>query len=71
MHQIVPFSEVLEAADQLPVEDQQELIAILLRRIAQARRLQLKSDIEKSRQEFAAGQCHAATPEDLLREILM
>ena len=70
MAQEMLFSEVLEAADQLSPEDQQALIAILHRRLAQAGRQQLAADVQEARAEFAAGHCQPATPDDLLREIL-
>jgi hypothetical protein len=34
----MPFGEVLEAADHLSMDEQQELIAVLARRLAQAGR---------------------------------
>ena len=70
MTQLMPFGEVLEAADQLSPDEQQALIAILHRRLAQAGRRQLAADIEEARQEFAAGRCQPATPDELMREIL-
>jgi hypothetical protein len=65
-----PFAQVLEAADRLSPEEQEELVAILQRRLAQAARLRLAADIEQARKEFAAGQCTPTSPADLVREIL-
>jgi hypothetical protein len=70
MAHVLPFGEVLEAADHLSPEEQEELIAILHRRLAQAARQRLAADIREARQEFAAGRCSPATPEELMREIL-
>ncbi len=70
MAQVLPFGEVLEAADQLSQDEQAELVAVLHRRLAQATRTRLAADIHDSRQEFAEGRCSPATPEDLMREIL-
>jgi hypothetical protein len=70
MDQTMPFGEVLEAADRLSPDEQQELIAILHRRLAQAGRQQIAADIQDARQEFAAGKCRPATPEEIMREIL-
>jgi hypothetical protein len=66
----MPFDAILEAADQLSPEDQQELIAILHRRLALAGRQRLAADVQEARQEFAAGLCRPATPDELMREIL-
>ena len=66
----VPFDEVLESADRLSAEDQEALIAILHRRLAEAGRLRLAADVQEARREFAAGQCPPTTPDALMREIL-
>ena len=70
MTQVLPFGEVLEAADKLSHDEQEELVSVLHRRLAQASRLRVAADILESRQEFADGRCSPATPDDLMREIL-
>ncbi len=70
MTRAIPFGEVLEAVDQLPLEDQQALIAILHRRLMHVGRQRLVAEVQEARQEFAAGQCRPATPDELMREIL-
>lgn len=70
MSQVLAFGDVLDAADQLSAEDQQELIAILQRRLADAGRQQLLADVRESRREFEAGLCKPTTPEELMREIM-
>jgi hypothetical protein len=70
MTRILAFGEVLEAADQLSAEEQEELIAILHRRLAQAARQRLAAEVQEARQEFAQGRCVPATPQELMREIL-
>ena len=70
MSPVLPFGEVLEAADRLTPEEQEELIAILHRRLAQAARQRLAADVQEARQEFAEGRCSPATPDELMREIL-
>lgn len=69
MPQVWPFGEVLEAADQLSREEQEELIAILHRRLAQAARQRLVAEVQEARQEFAEGRCSPVTPDELMREI--
>ena len=66
----MPFGEVLEAADHLSQDEQQELIAILNRRLAQANRQRLAAEIQEARQDFAEGRCLPASPDELMREIL-
>jgi hypothetical protein len=70
MNQVLPFGEVLEAADQLSQDEQEELIAILHRRLAQAARQRLTGEVQEGRQEFAEGRCLPATPDELMREIM-
>ena len=70
MSQVLAFGDVLEAADQLSAEDQQELIAILQRRLADARRQQILADIQESRLEYESGLCKPMTPDQIIREAL-
>jgi hypothetical protein len=70
MAQVMPFGEVLEAADHLSQDEQQELIAILNRRLAQAIRQRVATEIQDARQEFAEGRCSPASPDELMREIM-
>ncbi len=66
----LPFGEVLEAVDHLSQEEQEELIAIVQRRLVDAARQRLAADIQEARREFAEGRCSPATPDELMREIL-
>ncbi|HBI43080.1 MAG TPA: hypothetical protein DDY78_09530 [Planctomycetales bacterium] len=70
MTPVMLFGDVLEAADHLSLEEQQELIAILQRRLAEAGRQRLIAEVQEARQQFAAGQCRPVTPDELMREIL-
>ncbi len=70
MAQLLPFGEVLEAADHLSHDEQEQLIGILHRRLAQATRLRLLGEIKEARQEFAEGHCLPTTPGELMREIM-
>ena len=70
MGNVLPFAEVLEAADHLSPDEQEELIAILHRRLAQTARQRLAAEIQEARQEFAEGRCLPATPDELMREIM-
>jgi len=64
------FAEILEAADQLPLEDQENLIDILQKRLRDGRRANLVKDVQEAQKEFAEGKCQAVTPEQLMEEIL-
>lgn len=70
MTHVMPFAEVLEAADHLSQDEQQELIAILNRRLAQAIRQRVAAEIQEARQDHAEGRCLPASPDELMGEIL-
>ncbi len=64
------FSEILEAADQLSVDEQTTLIEVLRHRVTERRREELAREIQEARREFQAGQCQPKTPADILKDIL-
>ncbi|NCR07765.1 hypothetical protein [Microcystis aeruginosa] len=64
------FAEILEAAEQLPLEDQENLIHILQNRLRDQKRTELLRDVQEAQQEFAQGQCQPMTPEQIMEEIL-
>ena len=70
MTNALPFGEVLEAADHLSLDEQEQLVAILHRRLAQAARQRLAADIAEARQEFSEGRCLPASATDMMREIV-
>jgi hypothetical protein len=64
------FGEILEAADKLPLVQQESLVDILRRRMISHRRAELAKDVEEAEREFQEGRCSPATPEELISEIL-
>ena len=64
------FAEILEKADELPLEDQENLICILQNRLRDKRRAERVRDVQDAQQEFASGKCQTVTPEQLMEEIL-
>ena len=74
MENSVPFGEILEAADDLPIEDQETLqetlVEVLKSRLRDRRRAELAKAIQQADKEFAEGGCRPATPDELMREIL-
>jgi hypothetical protein len=67
----MPFAEVLDAADRLPLEDQEALIGILHRRLAEAGRRRVVADVKSGREEFEAGLCKPTSVDDLMGEVSM
>jgi hypothetical protein len=70
MEAAVPFREVLEAIGALPLDEQEELMGVVRRRIVEQRRQELASDVAEAEAELTAGGCEARTPDELMREIL-
>lgn len=70
MQAALPFREVLEAVDALSLEEQEELMDVVRRRLIERRRLDLTSEIAEAEAEYDSGKCETRTPGELMREIL-
>ena len=51
----LPFGEVLEAADHLSLDEQEELIAILRRRLNEAARQRIAAEVQEARRNLQKG----------------
>jgi len=69
MENTLPFGEILEAADKLPISDQESLRDIITKRIIERRRDELAKDIREAGEEYEAGQCRPVTPGELMDEL--
>lgn len=68
MGQPIVFAEVLDAAEQLDLDAQAELVAILSRRLAERGRERVIETVAQSRREFATGLCRTMTAAEIVRE---
>lgn len=68
MSDLRTFADVLDAAEELDVDSQAELVAVLNRRLAERGRERVVATVAKARQEFAAGQCAPMSAADIVRE---
>jgi hypothetical protein len=64
------FAEILESVDQLPLEDQENLMSILQNRLRDRRRSERVRDVQEAQKEFAEGKCQPVTPKQIMEEIL-
>jgi hypothetical protein len=64
------FADILEAAEQLPLQEREDLIRILANRIREQKRAILVKDVEEAQEEFALNKSQPVTPEQLMEEIL-
>lgn len=63
------FTDVLDAAEELAVDEKEELIRILQNRLIESKRRQLQYEVKKSEREFELGLCKVMTPEEFMKEI--
>ena len=63
------FSDVVDAADGLSVDEQETLVEILRRRIAKRNREALVRDVTDARAEFRSGQARNSTVSDIMDEV--
>lgn len=66
---MVKFSDIVDAADDLSVDEQETLVEILRRRIAKRNREALCRDVAEARAEFEAGKTSSASVSDLMDEV--
>ena len=63
------FTDVVEAADELAVDEKEELIRILQNRLIEYRRIQLQHEVESAEHEFEQGLCKPLTVDEFIREV--
>ncbi|MSQ97239.1 MAG: hypothetical protein EXR98_22170 [Gemmataceae bacterium] len=68
MSQQKTLADVLDAAEELDVDSQAELVAVLNRRLAERGRERVVASVAQARQEFAAGQCEPLSAAEIVRE---
>ena len=64
------FGQVLDSADELAMEEQESLVEVLQRRLAERRRAALVEEVKSARREFKQGRIRAATPGQIAKRIL-
>ena len=63
------FASTLDLADKLSLDEQEELSALLQRRVAEKRRAELIAAVKEARNDFAGGKVKAATPSAIMKMI--
>jgi hypothetical protein len=63
------FASTLDQADKLSLDEQEELSALLQRRVAEKRRAELIAAVKEARDDFACGKVKAATPAAIMKMI--
>jgi hypothetical protein len=63
------FADVVDAANKLSADEQESLLRILRRRIAERNRARLTADIAEARGEFVGGGARQATAQQIMDEV--
>lgn len=66
----IPFEQALEMIEQLPAEDQENLIEIVQRRLIEQRRAEIARNASATLQAFREGRARYGTVDDLRRDLL-
>ncbi len=63
------FDQVLDAIEELPEQQQEDLVDLVKRRLAERGRQRIIADAREARAEVAAGNTRAMSVDELMREI--
>lgn len=66
----INFSDVLEAAGNLPLDAREELVEILHKRSIEERRNKLAKEIKNARTEYKQKKCKTVSAHDIMKEII-
>jgi hypothetical protein len=64
------FAQTLDVIESLPVDEQEDVLEVLQRRLAERRRAELVTTVKQSRKEFAAGKCKPTSVAAILRQVI-
>ena len=62
------FSDVVNATDELTAEEQETLLELLRRRLADRKRAQLARDVAEGRAEYASGRAKRMSVNEIMDE---
>jgi len=63
------FADVVDSVEQLSTDEQETLVEIIRRRLAERRRERLVAEVAEARAEYARGEARPASAGELLAEI--
>ena len=64
------YGQVLDSIEALPEEQQESLMDIVRKRLAERRRATLFKSVREARKEFKSGKLRPATPSEIMRKVL-
>lgn len=63
------YAATLEALSALTLEEQESVVEVMQRRLAEQRRMELIATVKRARKEFAAGKGKPASVSSILRQV--
>lgn len=69
MERSTSFADVLEAVNQLSIEEQEDLVEIVRRRASERGRKRVAAEAEEARRDFKEGRCRPISPDELMHEL--
>ena len=63
------FAHTLDVIESLPVDEQEDVLEVMQRRLAERRRAEFIATVKQSRKEFAAGKCKPASVAAIMRQV--
>ena len=64
------YGQVLDSIEALPEDQQESLLDIVRKRLAERRRAALVESVGEARKEFKSGKLRPAAPSEIMRKIL-
>ena len=64
------YGQVIDSIEALPDEQQESLMELVKRRLAERRREALIKSVQEARKEFKSGKLRPASPTDIMRKVL-
>ena len=64
------YGQVLDSIEALPEEQQESLLELVQRRLAERRREALAKSVQEARKEFKSGKLRPASPTEIMRKVL-
>jgi TRAP-type C4-dicarboxylate transport system substrate-binding protein len=65
------YGQVVDSIEALPDDQQESLLELIQRRLAERRREALVKSVQEARKEFKAGKIRPATPAEIMRKVLV
>jgi transcriptional regulator CtsR len=64
------YGQVIDSIEALPDEQQESLLELFQKRLAERRRQALIKSVQEARKEFKAGKLRPASPAEIMRKVL-